>query len=178
MSITTKGKALERLTRFLEVPPEDQEGLTSILQTHPLIAGGDAVENLTPTQEIFLIGKLYGSTDRAAAIAAGVDPTTPLSWKKKAEFKELYEEVVSNPVLMAANSVGFATAKAINRLIMLLDHNSVEVVQWAIGQLLMLSRVAVERKEVNVIHELDLDRALRELELAKQRGEITGASEV
>lgn len=171
-------KSLQVLSQLLDNDEDDQEGLRSIVTTHPLIAGGDAVENLSREQEIFLIAKLYGSTDKAGAEACGKAYTTVLSWKKKEDFKQLYDQVVTSPVLMAANSVAFATAKAINILTSLLDHNSVEVVQWAIGQLLILSRVSVERKEVTVTHEFDLDGALDKFERAKQRREITGNSEV
>ena len=51
-------KSLQVLSEFLDSPEDEQKGLVAIVRTHPLIAGGDAVESLTKGQELFLIAKL------------------------------------------------------------------------------------------------------------------------
>lgn len=165
-----KNQSLSILNQFLDIPDEDDEN-SVVVEAHPLIHARDILDTFSHSQEVFLIAKLYGSSDKQSALAAGIKPATVYGWKKKTDFKDIYDRIVDNPVLIAAESVAFATAKAISKLIRMLDHRSVEVQQYAINTLLNLSRATVERKEVKVTHDFDLDGAYREFERLRQERE-------
>ena len=150
---------------------------------NPLIGAGGLIETLNDNQEHFLVGKLYGLSDKQAAEACNISPNTAYSWKQHNEnFRLVYDKVTTQPVIMAAEVTAFGLAKAIHKLLLMLDHQNVRVVQYAIDRLIDLG--GITKSKVEVTHKSgstdDLDDILERLEerRAESEGTAGGDSEV
>ena len=157
--------------------------IESLITPNPLIGAGGLIESLSATQEQFLVGKLYGLSDKQAAEASSISPATAYSWKQhNKDFRIVYEQVTTNPVIMAAEVTAFGLAKAIHKLVLMLDHTNVRVVQYAIDRLIDLG--GVNKSRVEVTHKRgntgDLDEILERLEerRAESEGTVGGDSQV
>ncbi len=150
---------------------------------HPLIRASHLLDMLKPKQEDFLVAKLYGMSDAGAMRAIDMAPQTAYHWKQDPGFKEAYDLVTENPVVMAAEVVAFGLAKAMNQLVNMLDHPSIAVQQFAIEKLVAISGIQKQRMEVthkNDPSDGDIDRLLDKLDerTDKRAGDGTGDSEV
>ena len=157
--------------------------IESLITPNPLIGAGGLIESLNANQEQFLVGKLYGLSDKQAAEASSISPATAYSWKQQnKDFRIVYEKVTTQPVIMAAEVTAFGLAKAIHKLVLMLDHTNVRVVQYAIDRLIDLG--GVNKSRVEVTHKSgntgDLDDILERLEerRAESEGTAGGDSQV
>ena len=57
--------------------------IESLITPNPLIGAGGLIESLNANQEQFLVGKLYGLSDKQAAEASSISPATAYSWKQQ-----------------------------------------------------------------------------------------------
>lgn len=146
----------------------EQPELQELYQTNPLIGAGGLLDTLSDNQQRFLVAKMYGSSDAAAARAVGVNVHTMYGWKQNdPEFRQVYEMVVNQPLEMAAHVSAFGFAKAVDKIAKMMDSNDVKVVMWAIEKMLTIASVGKQRIEVTHKKERnddDMDRILRELE--------------
>lgn len=149
---------------------------------HPLIYAGELVDRLTHKQEGFLVAKMYGMTDAAAARSVGVQPNTAYHWKQDEDFKRLYTLVIEEPVVMAAEVAAFGLTKAINQIVKMLDHPSVDVQQYAIDKLIKIGGLDKKRIEVTTknVSDDDIDRHLDAIERRRieRAGDGAGDREV
>jgi len=160
-------KALMELKETQSREIENPE-LETLYQTNPLIGAGGLIEGLTDDQQRFLVAKMYGGTDVAAARASGVNEHTMRNWKgNNAQFREVYDMVVDMPVEMAARVSAFGFAKAIDKIVRMMDANDIKVQMWAIEKILGIANVGKQRIEVThkkEVAEDDVDRILQRLE--------------
>ena len=148
----------------------------TLLTPNPLIKESLSVDALSQNQQRFLVAKLHGMTDSDAARAIGLTPSSTYAWKKDPEYKKVYDGIVNDPLQFASEQITFATAKAVDRLISLLDHKSVAVVRYAIDKLVDLGGLSKPHR-MEVLHtdatnreELDeLTEAWRQHKLERQR---------
>ncbi len=152
------------------------------ISPHPLIYAGELIDRLTHTQEGFLVAKMYGMSDAAAARSVNVKPGTAYHWKLNKDFKHLYTLVTEQPVVMAAEVAAFGLTKAINQIVKMLEHPSVDVQQYAIDKLIKIGGLDKKRVEVTNknVSDDDIDRHLDAIERRRidRAGEGTGDSEV
>lgn len=153
----------EQQSREIENPE-----LEALYQTNPLIGAAGLLEELSDSQQRFLVAKMYGGSDASAARAAGVNVHTMRKWKSNdPEFMQVYRMVTEMPVEMAAQVSAFGFAKAVDKIAQMMDSNDVKVVMWAIEKMLNIASVGKQRIEVthkNEVSDNDVDRILKRLE--------------
>lgn len=141
------------LTKFLNLQLEEDEELEErdrlMVTPNPLIARSENLEGLSQNQENFLMAKLMGVTDKAAAEAAGISPHTAYGWKQKDEnFREVYDAILNEPLEFSAGSLAYMVNKAMLHLSLLLDHKSTKVKQYAIDRIIDVAGLKKSRMEV------------------------------
>lgn len=150
---------------------ETSQALLPLYETNPLVGAGGLIDGLTDNQQAFLIAKMYGVTDAAAARQCGINEHTMRGWKQHdKEFMAVYEMVTQMPLEMAAKVSAFGFAKAIDKILRLMDAQDIKVVMWAIERMLSIASVGKQRIEVTHREEQgelkddDFDRIVSEVE--------------
>jgi hypothetical protein len=154
---------MQRLKEDLE---EEGESLVPTF-TNPLIKLRDRLGNLRKTQERFLISKLHGASDAAAARNAGVAPQTAYEWKKNPEFRRIYDEVLDKPIEFIMESLQFTTARAMDKLSRLLEHPDLRYQMYAIDKIIQIGGLDNHTKKVEYTGRLkreDIDDIIDEIE--------------
>jgi len=148
--------------------------LETLYTTNPLIGAGGLLEGLSDNQQRFLVAKMYGITDAAAARAISINPQTVYQWKTNSDFKEVYTLVTEMPVEMAARASAFGFAKSIDKIAQMMDSQDVKVVMWAIEKMLSIAavgKVRVEHTHKKELADDDVDRILQRLEAERNKSE-------
>lgn len=161
---------MEEKDRQLELEQDDLKVLMS-----PLIKLGNRLEGLSETQETFLVAKLQGARDSDAARAAGVAYSTAKGWKQDPDFRAIYDEVISGPVVFAMEMSAFALAKVVIKLSKWLDSGDPKLVMYAIDKLMSmggLNRQAIEVTHREVKSREDVDDILNELDKRRRTIDI------
>lgn len=141
--------ALSQLKEEQSRAIQSEEVQNSLLTTNPLIGAGGLLDELNDHQQRLLIAKMYGGSDASAARAAKVNYSTLQGWKANDEaFKQVYKMVTEMPVQMASQVSAFAFAKAVDKIVTLMDAQNIAVQQWAIEKMLGIASVGKQRIEV------------------------------
>jgi len=138
--------------------------------TNPLIRLRDRLGGLRKTQERFLISKLHGASDAAAARSAGVTPGTAYAWKKDSEFKRIYDEILEAPIEFVMESLQFTTARAMDKLSRLLEHPDLRYQMYAIDKVIQIGGLDNHTKRVEYtgrVKREDIDDIIDEIDRRK-----------
>lgn len=176
-------EVLDLQVKAEETLPEEEMDLLPV-NPNPLIGLKERLNHLSSNQQKFLIAKLHGTSDAAACRAIGILPSNAYRWKAESpDFREAYDYVTQNPVIVASDATMYALNKALSRLFQMLDHPSMEVRRFAIEKIISIS--GIEKSRVEVEHKSgsggdldDLRRQLDELRQSNASAEDSSSGEV
>lgn len=167
------------LTKWKEAQNKEieNEELKDLYETNPLIGAGGLLDELSDSQQKFLVAKMYGGSDASACRATGINYHTMRNWKDSdLAFQTVYKMVTEMPLEMAAKVSAFGFAKAIDRIVKMMDNPNDKMAAWAIEKMLQIANITQanqmrQRNErMGGVDDNDVDRILKRIESERNGG--------